>query len=182
VPRWVIGYLRSRRLKAFLSEFPNALDVMVRSIKSGLPLNDAIRMISAEGQEPVRTEFKRIVEAQQMGMNVPEACARLYNRIPLSEANFFAIVIAIQAQAGGNLVRSAGQPVPGLARPKEDESEDQCNVDGSKGFSGDHWCAAFHCGRAGLSHVSRLHHDPVHRLAVTSFSVLRRSGCRSAFW
>jgi tight adherence protein B len=71
---------------------------MVRSIKSGLPLNDAIRMISAEGQEPVRTEFKRIVEAQQMGMNIPEACARLYTRIPLSEANFFAIVIAIQAR------------------------------------------------------------------------------------
>jgi tight adherence protein B len=66
-----VGYLRNRRMKAFLAEFPNALDVMVRSIKSGLPLNDAIRMISAEGQEPVRTEFKRIVEAQQMGMNIP---------------------------------------------------------------------------------------------------------------
>lgn len=108
VPRWIIGYLRNRRLKAFLSEFPNSLDVMVRSIKSGLPLNDAIRMISAEGQEPVRTEFKRIVEAQQMGLNVPEACARLYNRVPLSEANFFAIVIAIQAQAGGNLSEALG--------------------------------------------------------------------------
>jgi tight adherence protein B len=108
VPRWVIGYLRNRRMKAFLTEFPNALDIMVRSIKSGLPLNDAIRMISAEGQEPVRTEFKRIVEAQQMGMNVPDACARLYSRIPLSEANFFAIVIAIQAQAGGNLSEALG--------------------------------------------------------------------------
>ncbi|WP_394691244.1 type II secretion system F family protein [Hoeflea sp.] len=108
VPRWIIGYLRNRRLKAFLSEFPNSLDVMVRSIKSGLPLNDAIRMISAEGQEPVRTEFKRIVEAQQMGLNIPEACGRLYNRIPLSEANFFAIVIAIQAQAGGNLSEALG--------------------------------------------------------------------------
>ena len=108
LPRWFISFLRGRRMKAFLAEFPNALDVMVRSIKSGLPLNDAIRMISAEGQEPVRTEFKRIVEAQQMGLNVPEACARLYSRIPLSEANFFAIVIAIQAQAGGNLSEALG--------------------------------------------------------------------------
>ncbi|MBC7281728.1 type II secretion system F family protein [Hoeflea sp.] len=108
LPRWVIGFLRNRRMKAFLNEFPNALDIMVRSIKSGLPLNDAIRMISSEGQEPVRTEFKRIVEAQQMGLNIPEACARLYNRIPLSEANFFAIVIAIQAQAGGNLSEALG--------------------------------------------------------------------------
>tara|TARA_R110002020_G_scaffold285595_2_gene501127 strand:- start:8276 stop:9286 length:1011 start_codon:yes stop_codon:yes gene_type:complete len=108
LPRWIIGFLRSRRMKAFLGEFPNALDIMVRSIKSGLPLNDAIRMIAAEGQEPVRTEFKRIVEAQQMGLNVPDACARLYSRIPLSEANFFAIVIAIQAQAGGNLSEALG--------------------------------------------------------------------------
>ncbi|MCY0092960.1 type II secretion system F family protein [Hoeflea ulvae] len=107
-PRWVIGFLRNRRFKAFLSEFPNALDIMVRSIKSGLPLNDAIRMIASEGQEPVRTEFKRIVEAQQMGLNMSEACSRLYTRMPLSEANFFAIVITIQAQAGGNLSEALG--------------------------------------------------------------------------
>lgn len=108
VPRWVIGFLRSRRMKAFLNEFPNSLDVMVRSIKSGLPLNDSIRMIASEGQEPVRTEFKRIIEAQQMGLSVPEACGRLYSRVPLSEANFFAIVITIQAQAGGNLSEALG--------------------------------------------------------------------------
>ena len=108
LPRWIIGFLRARRLKAFLNEFPNALDIMVRSIKSGLPLNDAIRMIANEGQEPVRTEFRRLVEAQQVGLNVPEACARLYSRVPLSEANFFAIVIAIQAQAGGNLSEALG--------------------------------------------------------------------------
>jgi len=108
LPRWIISFLRKRRLKAFLGEFPNALDIMVRSIKSGLPLNDAIRMIAAEGQEPVRTEFKRIVEAQQLGLTVPEACTRLYSRIPIPEANFFAIVITIQAQAGGNLSEALG--------------------------------------------------------------------------
>ncbi len=108
LPRWVIGFLRGRRFKAFLTEFPNSLDIMVRSIKSGLPLNDAVRMIASEGQEPVRTEFKRIVEAQQMGLNMAEACTRLYSRIPLSEANFFAIVITIQAQAGGNLSEALG--------------------------------------------------------------------------
>lgn len=108
LPRWVLGYLRSRRMKAFLAEFPNALDIMVRSIKSGLPLNDAIRMIANEGQEPVRTEFRRVVEAQQMGLGIPESCARINSRIPLAETNFFAIVIAIQAQAGGNLSEALG--------------------------------------------------------------------------
>jgi tight adherence protein B len=102
-PRWFVNFMVKRRCKAFLNEFPNALDVMVRSIKSGLPLNDAIRLISSDGQEPVKTEFKRIIEAQQVGLNIPEACARMINSIPLPEVNFFAIVIAIQAQAGGNL-------------------------------------------------------------------------------
>lgn len=108
LPRWAITFLRARRMKAFLEEFPNALDVMVRSIKSGLPLNDAMRLIAADGQEPVKAEFRRVIEQQQMGMSVPEACARMHQSIPLPEANFFAIVIAIQAQAGGNLSEALG--------------------------------------------------------------------------
>ncbi|TPW32673.1 type II secretion system F family protein [Pararhizobium mangrovi] len=108
LPRWVIGFLRKRRLGAFMNEFPNALDIMVRSIRSGLPLPDAMRLIASDGQEPVKTEFQRVVESQQMGMSVPDACARMYKNIPLPEANFFAIVIAIQAQAGGNLSEALG--------------------------------------------------------------------------
>jgi tight adherence protein B len=107
-PRWFVNFLIKRRCKAFLNEFPNALDVMVRSIKSGLPLNDAIRLIASDGQEPVKAEFRRIIEAQQVGLNIPEACARMINSIPLSEVSFFAIVIAIQAQAGGNLSEALG--------------------------------------------------------------------------
>lgn len=108
LPRWFVNFMIKRRCKAFLNEFPNALDVMVRSIKSGLPLNDAIRLIANDGQEPVKAEFKRVIEAQQVGMNIPEACARMINSIPLPEVNFFAIVIAIQAQAGGNLSEAIG--------------------------------------------------------------------------
>ncbi|CAN7208181.1 type II secretion system F family protein [Ensifer sp. ENS07] len=108
LPRWFIGYLVKRRCKKFLEEFPNALEVMVRSIKSGLPLNDALRLIAADGQEPVKTEFRRVVESQQVGLSVTEACARMVNSIPLPEVNFFAIVIAIQAQAGGNLSEALG--------------------------------------------------------------------------
>ncbi|MBA3038260.1 MAG: type II secretion system F family protein [Alphaproteobacteria bacterium] len=106
VPRWILGFLIGRRQKKFLGEFPNALDVMVRSIRSGLPLNDALRLIAADGQDPVKTEFRRVVESQQVGLSVPEACTRMMLTMPLSEVNFFAIVIAIQAQAGGNLSES----------------------------------------------------------------------------
>ena len=108
LPRWVVGFLVKRRLNRFLEEFPNSLDVMVRSIKSGLPLTDALRLIAAEGQVPVRPQFPRIVEAHQVGLSVPEACARMFTNIPLQEVNFFSIVIAIQSQAGGNLSEALG--------------------------------------------------------------------------
>ncbi|WP_421859136.1 type II secretion system F family protein [Oricola sp.] len=108
LPRWIVGLMRKRRMKAFLEEFPNAIDVVVRAIKSGLPLNDGLRLIAAEAREPVKSEFRRIIETQQLGLSTPEACARMYQSMPLPEANFFAIVIQIQASAGGNLAEALG--------------------------------------------------------------------------
>jgi tight adherence protein B len=108
LPRWFVVFKRSRRVKAFLEEFPNALDIMVRAVKSGLPLNDGIRLIASESPEPVRTEFRRIVEAQQLGLSIPEAAMRMSETMPCPEAGFFGIVIQIQQQAGGNLSEALG--------------------------------------------------------------------------
>ena len=108
LPRWFVSFKRGRRVKAFLNEFPNALDVIVRAVKSGLPLNDGIRLIANEAQEPVRTEFRRIVEAQQLGLSIPEATLRMPETMPCAEAGFFGIVIQIQSQAGGNLSEALG--------------------------------------------------------------------------
>jgi len=108
LPRWFVNYMRKRRVTAFLEEFPNALDVIVRAIRSGLPFNDAVRMIAAEAREPVRTEFRRIVEAQQIGLSSAEATARMTETMPCPEANFFGIVIQIQSQSGGNLSEALG--------------------------------------------------------------------------
>jgi len=108
LPRWAISFIRARRVKAFLNEFPNALDVIVRAVKSGLPLNDGVRLIANESAEPVKTEFRRIVEAQQVGMSIPEAALRMSETMPCPEAGFFGIVIQIQSQAGGNLSEALG--------------------------------------------------------------------------
>lgn len=108
LPRWFIGFRRTRRIKAFLNEFPNALDVIVRAVKSGLPLNDGIRLIASEAQEPVKTEFRRIVESQQIGLSIPDAAMRMTETMPCAEAGFFGIVIQIQQQAGGNLSEALG--------------------------------------------------------------------------
>jgi tight adherence protein B len=108
LPRWVVSFLRTRRVKAFLNEFPNALDVIVRAVKSGLPLNDGIRLIATESAEPVKSEFRRIVESQQLGMSIPDAALRMPETMPCSEASFFGIVIQIQSKAGGNLSEALG--------------------------------------------------------------------------
>jgi len=108
LPRWFVSFRRSMRVKAFLNEFPNALDIIVRAVKSGLPLNDGIRLIANESPEPVRTEFRRIVEAQQLGLSTPEAALRMGETMPCPEAGFFGIVIQIQQQAGGNLSEALG--------------------------------------------------------------------------
>lgn len=108
VPRWLVSLLRKRRVNAFLNEFPNALDVIVRAVKSGLPLNDGVRLIANEAQEPVRAEFRRMVESQQLGLSIPEASLRMRETMPCPEAAFFGIVIQIQSQAGGNLAEALG--------------------------------------------------------------------------
>ncbi|KQU64297.1 pilus assembly protein [Aminobacter sp. DSM 101952] len=108
LPRWFVAFRRSRRVKQFLEEFPNALDIIVRAVKSGLPLNDGIRLIASESPEPVRGEFRRIVEAQQLGIAIPDAALRMTETMPCPEAGFFGIVIQIQSQAGGNLSEALG--------------------------------------------------------------------------
>jgi len=103
LPRWILSFLKKRREAKFIDRFPDAIDVVVRGIKAGLPLGDSLRVIAAEALEPIRTEFRLILETQAVGVPLGEACAKLFERMPLPEANFFAIVISIQQKSGGNL-------------------------------------------------------------------------------
>ncbi|WP_406856166.1 type II secretion system F family protein [Alsobacter sp. KACC 23698] len=108
LPRWILNFLRKRRMAKFINELPNAMDVIVRGLRSGLPLGDCIRMIASEAAEPVRSEFRQIVETQAMGVSIGDAVAKLYERVPVQEANFFGIVIAVQQKSGGNLSEVLG--------------------------------------------------------------------------
>jgi tight adherence protein B len=107
-PRWYVNFRRKRRMKKFLDEFANAMDVIVRGVKAGLPLNDCIKIIANEAAEPVKGEFRTIIEAQSLGLPLAEAIAKLPERVPVPESSFFAIVIAIQQRAGGNLSEALG--------------------------------------------------------------------------
>ena len=108
MPPWFLSHCRNRRLKKFGIEFPNAIDVITRGIKAGLPLNDCLRIIATEAAEPVKTEFRLIIESQALGLPLTEAISKLYERMPCPESNFFGIVLAIQQKTGGNLSETLG--------------------------------------------------------------------------
>lgn len=103
MPYGFVNFQRSKRFKGFSKEFPNALDVVVRGVKAGLPLVDCMKVIAQEAQEPVCSEFREIIEDQTLGLPLDEAVLRLQDRVPISEAQFFSIVIAIQSKTGGSL-------------------------------------------------------------------------------
>ena len=108
LPRWTLSYLTNRRQKTFSEEFANAVDVIVRGVKAGLPLNDCLKIIANESPEPVKSEFMEVVEAQKLGIPLEQALQRVYERIPLAEVNFFMIVLSIQQKTGGNLSEALG--------------------------------------------------------------------------
>jgi tight adherence protein B len=108
LPRWVLNYLAKRRRETFLHDFADAIDVMVRGIKAGLPVSDALKVIARETPAPVGPEFAEVVEGQRVGITIDQGLERMYDRMPLAEVNFLAIVMAIQAKTGGNLAEALG--------------------------------------------------------------------------
>lgn len=108
LPRWFINYLAKRRREKFLHDFADAIDVMVRGIKAGLPVTDALKVIARETPAPVGPEFSEVVEGQRIGITIDQGLNRMFERMPLQEVNFLAIVMAIQAKTGGNLAEALG--------------------------------------------------------------------------
>jgi tight adherence protein B len=108
MPMWALKYLKKRRETRFLEVFPDSVDIIVRGIKAGLPLLDSMKVIVADAPEPVRSEFRSVIETQAIGIPLGEACLKLHERTPVPEANFFGIVISIQQKSGGNLSEALG--------------------------------------------------------------------------
>jgi tight adherence protein B len=102
-PRWLLGYLCKRRQNVFLNDFADAIDVMVRGLKAGLPVSEAMKIISTEQGPPVGPEFMEVVEGQRVGISIDQGIERMVDRMPLPEVNFLGIVMAIQSKTGGNL-------------------------------------------------------------------------------
>lgn len=108
LPRGVLSKMAQRRQQKFVGELANAIDVIVRGVKSGLPLNECLQVVARESPEPLATEFRDVVEQQRLGVPLGECLERMGVRMPLAEVRFLTIVISIQQQAGGNLSEALG--------------------------------------------------------------------------
>jgi tight adherence protein B len=136
LPHLYVSFKRNRRLKRFGAEFPSAVDIIVRGIKTGLPLVDCLKIVAAEAPEPVKGEFKTLVEDQTFGMPLADAVQRLPERIPVSEVSFFAIVIAIHSRTGGNLSEALGNLSMVLRERKKMQSKIKAMSGEAKASSG----------------------------------------------
>ena len=108
LPKMYLGHRRKKYQNAYLDELPNAVEAIVRGVKSGLPLNDSMRLVAKEAKEPIKSEFARVIDQQSVGKSTTEAVQMLFERMPLPEVNFFVVVITVQQQAGGNLSEALG--------------------------------------------------------------------------
>ena len=108
LPRRFLNFKIKRAQKRFIAEFPNAIDILVRGVRTGLPVNESMRVVAREMPEPICTEFRLLTDATSVGVTLEDALLRLYDRMPLAEVNFFNIVLAIQKKTGGNLSEALG--------------------------------------------------------------------------
>jgi len=103
LPRLILKKIAAHRQKKFLEEFPDALESMVRLLKAGMPVGEAISMVSREFVGPVGEEMSKVYDEQKIGVSMAEACLHAAQRMPITEMQMFATGIAIQQQTGSSL-------------------------------------------------------------------------------
>ena len=171
LPNFVLSRLRiaaHQQVRRHL--FPNALDIIVRGVKAGLPLGDTLRIIANEAPEPVRREFRKIVESQTLGLPLPEAAEKLAQRVPVSETNFFSIVIGIQAKSGGNLSEAIGNLSRTLRERKKMKGKIKAMAMEAKASACDHRRRAVRRHAAALPFVAEIHQPAVDRPSMAASS------------
>lgn len=108
LPRWLLGFMTKMRHKKMTAQFADAIDIIVRGVKSGLPLTECLRIIARESPAPLGTEFRTLTDNIKMGTTLDRALQMFFKRVPLPEVNFFVIVLTIQSKSGGNLSEALG--------------------------------------------------------------------------
>ncbi len=108
IPHFVVGYLIKKRINDFTVNFPDAIELLVRGLKSGLPVSETLNVISREVPGPVGEEFKFVTEKIKIGKTMEDALQEAADRMGTPEFQFFTITLAIQRETGGNLAETLG--------------------------------------------------------------------------
>lgn len=106
VPHILVGYLGNKRKAAFTALFPEAIDLIVRGLRSGLPVSESVRVVSVELGPPVGEEFGRVMDAVGFGKSLDEAMWGVAKRIDTPEFKFFVVALSVQQETGGNLAET----------------------------------------------------------------------------
>jgi tight adherence protein B len=106
LPHFAVGFLINRRIKQFTSNFPDAIELLVRGLKSGLPVAETLNVVSKEIPGPVGEEFKMVTEKIKIGKTMEDALQDTADRLGTPEFQFFVITLAIQRETGGNLAET----------------------------------------------------------------------------
>ncbi|MXP45141.1 type II secretion system F family protein [Allopontixanthobacter sediminis] len=106
LPHMVVNFHIKRRTGQFNTKFPDAIDLLVRGLRSGLPVTETLGVVAQEVPGPVGLEFKGVVERIRIGRTMEEALQETADRLGIAEFNFFCITLAIQRETGGNLAET----------------------------------------------------------------------------
>lgn len=106
LPHMVVNFLMGRRIKNFTTNFPDAIELLVRGLKSGMPVSETLSVIAKEIAGPVGEEFKLVVEKIKIGKSMEESLQDTADRLGTAEFQFFVITLAIQRETGGNLAET----------------------------------------------------------------------------
>ena len=106
MPHFLVGFLGSRRSKKFIASFPEAIDLIVRGLKSGLPTQEGIKVVASEMGDPIGTEFREIADSLKLGKTLDDALWDTAGRLDIPEFKFFVISLSVQRETGGNLAET----------------------------------------------------------------------------
>ena len=106
LPKFYLRTKVKRRLKKFTALFADAIDILIRGVRTGLTIGECLAIVGREMPDPVGLEFRLITEGVQLGITIDDCLTRLYRRVPTAEVRFFSIVLVMQRSTGGNLAET----------------------------------------------------------------------------
>jgi tight adherence protein B len=106
LPHWLVGFFIKRRIAKFTAKFPDAIELLVRGLRSGLPISETMAVVGAEVHGPVGEEFRTVADKMKIGRTMDAALQETADRLGTPEFQFFVISIAIQRETGGNLAET----------------------------------------------------------------------------